>query len=250
MVLNLSDKLKLQPKSKIGIVFSVAVLMIYKIWKFFILQLVSNGTANTHYTFEQYSFTAYRILATVAGLLFLKAAYKNFKSEFRIGNGRIFLINIFFLLPLFLNFHLFLLIFNFNWLRFRDEMFFNLFVATFEEILFRGIFLVALTQYYKPFQAILISAIFFAFWHIDVYQNFSSLAFIFLWGLYAAMCFQFGASLLSLILFHFLWDQIVFGLFWGGGVEVAAQTIDILSSAMFVIAALYFNYQSKKEVAI
>jgi membrane protease YdiL (CAAX protease family) len=149
------------------------------------------------------------------GLLIIKKYFKKFKQEFKIGNFNIFILNAVFLVAYFFSRYL-LQNFKFYISSFKLEIFFNFFTGTFEEIFFRGIILVGIAQYLKPVPSILLSAFLFAIWHYDVVNYPFEYFHLFAWGVYAGFCYLYGSSLLSLSLFHFLWDQIYFGLDWGG----------------------------------
>ena len=189
----------------------MAGIVLYKIWKKLSMALPLFGTDDL-YIFSQSAFTIYRIFATILGLFLIKKYYSNYKKEFQFDNFLIF--NLFIVLPIY--FFTRYLIFNFKFSIniFLTEIPFNFFTGTFEEIFFRALIMIGLLKFMKPIWAILTSALIFSLWHYDVILYWPDYFLIFLWGVYAGLCYQRGASLLSLSLFHFLWDQVFFGFYW------------------------------------
>ena len=128
--------------------------------------------------------------------------------------------------------------FSFNWVHFIFELFFNLTTGTFEEVFFRGLILIGLSQYLKPFQSIILTSAIFSLWHYDVVSHPIEYLNIFIWSLYAGYCFLNGASLLSLALFHFFWDQIIFGFYWDNVLDISPYLTSLLIIIFILISYL------------
>lgn len=210
----LNSKLSSNSK-KISILgFGLIVVIIYKIWKHLVLGFSANHLEFSGYYFEQIYFNVFRISASILGVVLIKKNYKDFKACWTIGNKKIFICNIFFIIPLYFISRYAMFDFSFKLINFSLELFFNFFTGTFEEIFFRGIILVGISQYLKPGKSILLTSVIFALWHYDVVFHPVYFLSIFIWSMFAGICFLNGASLLSLIIFHFLWDQVYFGFGW------------------------------------
>ncbi len=206
---------KLQHKGPQVLIYGFLLIAIYKVWKtaaysWFIQSLESD----IQYASFELAKTIYRIAATIAGVLILRKYFSQYKREIFKDNVKITCFSLLIILPLVFISRTWMFDFSFFPKSFIRELFFNFFTGTFEEIAFRGLILVGLAQYLNPLLSVFLSSVIFSLWHYDVIEHYSSYFFIFTWGFYAGLSYLRGNSLFSLIIFHFLWDQIFFGLNW------------------------------------
>ena len=252
----LSSKLKVDANAKHLIILCLVVIILYKFWKSFIVGFHdASSSLETYYYFDQTGFSFYRALATAVGLFLIQKNYVNFKSEFLIGHKKIVLLNIFSLV-LFFGLNLtFSSGFTFRISHFTKELLFNFLTGSFEEIIFRGILLVVFARYFRPMKSIFISSLLFSLWHYDVVSSGFNYVTIFLWSCVTGLSFCLGVSLLSLIIVHFLWDQIHFGFYWdtmpGLLSNVHAFLLCLMSIVFFIFLYMSFyldnNYETQKK---
>lgn len=252
----LSSKLKEEANAKHLLILGLIVIILYKVWKNFIIGFHdSSSSLGVYYYFDQTGFSVYRALASALGLFLIQKNYVNFKAEFLIGHKKIALLNIFSLV-LFLGLNLtFKGGFIFRISHFSKELFFNFLTGSFEEIIFRGILLVVFARYFRPMKSIFISSLLFSLWHYDVVSSGFEYVIIFLWSCVTGLSYYVGASLLSLIIVHFLWDQIHFGFYWdtmpGLISSVYAFLLCLMSIVFFIFLYMSFyldnNYLNQKK---
>ena len=192
-----------------GILMSVT----YKIGKYLLWSEFKIDPTDDYYEWQFYC-TVYRILGAVFGFMLIRWAYSNFEREIKLGNPTLFTINLLLIIPLLfvLRAHYFdytIVPIHFYW-----ELFFNSFTGLFEEAAFRGMLFAGLAYFTGISRAAFISSFIFSIWHLDTTTNINSLLIIFILGMFDSYSYYLGASLMSLSLFHFLWDQVVLGIDW------------------------------------
>jgi len=204
-------------KNKIALlVIAIILFVVYKLWKFFFIERFMGVLPYEHYYGHQFLLTIYRVIATIIGSLIFFKFYHNPKSQLKINIHNKYLwifsahlVTLFCLRFLFNDFS-FLSIKSFLF-----EIFFNLFTGSWEELIFKGMLLIGLYKITnKKYLSIIICAIVFSLWHYDVVFHNLKFISIFTWALFSSICFFNGASLLLLIIYHFVWDQICFGFLW------------------------------------
>ena len=99
---------------------------------------------------------------------------------------------------------------------FLYEIFFNIFVGFFEEIIFRGLIFLGLYRWLGFWRASLITSFLFALWHLDVISDKLDYIYLFTFSIVFCLAMAKGVSLLILSIVHFLIDQIHYGLIWKG----------------------------------
>ncbi|MFA6239042.1 MAG: CPBP family intramembrane glutamic endopeptidase [Bacteriovorax sp.] len=245
-----NTKLKSYSENPSILLYGFLGIVLYKCWKYFINIALIEGAQATkwRYIVEQSSHSGFRFLATFLGLIFMQKHYKEFVSEFFIGKKEIFFFNILLIIPVYFLARYLTFGYSFDGGIFFFEFFFNMSVGAFEEIFFRGIILVGLSQYFKPMASIVLSSLLFSLWHFDVVSTYVNYIDIFVWSIYASLCFMYGASLLSLILFHYLWDLVFFGFGWDNyykipDYQIVMSVIALISFATFCL----FRNDLRKE---
>lgn len=236
----LNSKLESYIPNKSLLIYGLLGVILYKIWKFLIIHLIPFPNPTLRYYLEQTFFTLYRLFISIGGAYLLSKYFVNFKNEWKIGGDRYFKTNFFILIPLWFFIHIFLLGFTPDQTQFIWELFFNIFTGSFEEIFFRGLILVGFSQYISPRKSLILSSLLFSIWHFDVFSNPADYLASFLFGMYLGLCYLHGTTLLSLILVHFLWDQVVFGFNWGkfSGLDTAGTNNLIIMVDIFLICSL------------
>jgi len=225
-----TSKLNYFSTNHLVLIYGILGISLYKVWKYIVSHFfIQDGSSFTYYE-EQIFFTLYRMIASLVGIFLLKKFFRTFKDEWFFGEKKYYISNLFIIIPLWFLMHYQVNNFSFRPFHFTGELFFNFFTGTFEEIFFRGLILVGLSQYFAPLKSTIIASALFSIWHYDVTHLAGDFINIFLFGVYAGLCYLNGASLFSLILFHFLWDQVVFGFGWksisGGSSDLIIQFID------------------------
>ncbi len=217
------------------LIYGILLMATYKIWKYVVFNFfIQYQDEDTHYYLTQACYTLYRIFATVVGMFIMIKYYQNFKMKFFKDNFKITAINLFLILPIFFFAHWLSFDVSFYLARFLKEVFFNVFTGSFEEIVFRGLILVGLAQYFKPMTSIFLSSLLFSLWHYDVINDPIAYVGLFFWSFYAGLCYLRGASLASLILFHFLWDQIFFGFNWSSTIELSDNVLTLIHTVILI----------------
>lgn len=230
-----------QDSSKL-LILGIAGIILYKVWKKVSMAFPLIETDN-FYLYSQSLNTVYRILATVIGFIFIKKYFCDYKRELRLD--RFLLINALLVIPLYFLSRYMLFSFGFKFNSFLIEIPFNFFTGTFEEILFRAFIMIGLMRFMKPIWAILLSSLLFSLWHYDVVGYWPEYILIFLWGVYAGLSYLWGASLLSLCLFHFLWDQVFFGFSWEFPQGVSSEklmAIEALAEMVLLVLLITIGY--------
>jgi membrane protease YdiL (CAAX protease family) len=119
--------------------------------------------------------------------------------------------------------------------QFSWELPINLFTGISEEFVFRGMIFIGLWKFLGRWKALLISSFYFAIWHYDVTQDLLGLTAIFFAGCFFSLAFSSGASLLTLSIFHFVYDQIHFGLIWTRNESIAYDVSITLAHCLLAI---------------
>lgn len=245
----LNLKLKNNHADKNILFLGILGIVIYKIWKYVVSLFLPYGESSFNYYAEQSLYTFYRIIATLIGAFLLGKFYKEIKSELGFGAKKYYLANFLVLIPFWFLIHYLFVDSKFYLSSFKFELVFNLFTGSFEEIFFRGLILVGLSQYFNKFKSILMSSLIFTIWHYDVVNYQLDYLAIFIFSIYFGLCYLNGSSLLSLVLIHFLWDQVVFGFYWGRiGNLNDYQTSNIILIADIILTSSFTFYFFRKQL--
>ena len=247
LVNKFENKLKASANEWIIVSSGILLIVIYKFWKITIHKYSYLNSYGNDYQFNQICLSFYRIVASIAGVFLISKYFKNNSFEFQLGNMRILFLNIFVFIPCLWLSRYFLFGLSFSINNFIFEAIINFFVGSFEEIAFRGLILIGLSRLLSPLKSILLSSLIFALWHYDVVPNSWEYIFIFLWGTYAALCIYRGASLLSLILFHYLWDLVMFGCGFENVNNIPYPLINGVDAALNILFILILFHKSFAE---
>lgn len=211
--LNNSVQFKSDHHARALIFSSICIVLIYKLWKFFLRAVLYVDPVNDYYAWEFYS-TLYRVFGVGLGIWLIRWGYTNYSDQFGVGSRTLSAINILIIIPLYFLFRTCYFDFSIQMQPFLYEIFFNFFTGAFEELMFRGLLFASLVYFWGIARAAILSSFIFSIWHLDVTTQISSLIFIFIFGMFLSYCYHLGASLLSLSIFHFLWDQVRYGVSW------------------------------------
>ena len=222
------------------------IVLTYKLWKYFLRRGID--PIIDYYAYEAGA-TCFRVLGTLMGLFLIRWAYTKPRAQLKIGNHLIGFVNILIIIPLFFLFRSQYFVFALNTWHFGIELFFNFFVGTFEELMFRGALFASLFYFLGVARAALLSSLIFSLWHLDVTTDVSSLFFMFLYGVFDCYCYYLGATLLSLSIFHFLWDQVRYGIQWQGYFESneVTQMMGLYSLVAVIIILLITKKLEKRS---
>jgi membrane protease YdiL (CAAX protease family) len=244
------DKIQNKESAWKPLLIGLTVVILYKFWKKLSLKFLS-GNSDSLYIHSQMAYTFFRAAAAIFGITVLKKYYYNYKVELSLDKFLLF--NFIIILPAYFFIRLALFKFGFDQKAFSTELPFNFFTGAFEEIFFRGLIFIGLAHYMKTYWAMILSAILFSLWHFDVIFYWPEYIIIFCWGFYAAICFANGASLFSLTLFHFVWDQIFFGINWefisDNSAARAIELSAILQICLLIFGSIFvfFKFRQKKR---
>ncbi len=223
------------------LIFVTATILFYKLYKRYILSIGYDLECDDYcaYLFDQKMFTVYRAILGLSGLFL---AYKCKLLVTKINNLSFTLVSYFLLLPYLFFSTLYFSSVSFMPNEFFNDLFFNLFTGIYEEVFFRILLFGILRRHLSVLKSAIISSLVFSFWHLDVSSGPMFLFFVFSFGMYAALAMTKKVSGIELIMFHFVWDQVMFGLTWSGlTTEVSEMFHLVLSVVVWVAAAILFK---------
>jgi len=194
-----------------GVFFTLA----YKGFKFYLRESIGLDPSEDYQLYEGLS-TGFRFLNSCVGVGFCIWYFRTPRKLFAVDWNKLGLMAALFPLTFFILKLRFFGLPVFELRRFFLEIPINLFTGISEEFVFRGMILFGLMHYMGKWKAIIFSSLYFMLWHYDVVQLPLPLFAIFLASVFFCVVFVKGASLLTLSIVHFLYDQIHYGLGWEG----------------------------------
>lgn len=232
-------------QARLSIVLSLGILILYKVFKWYLRSGVGLDPYRDYLTFETYN-TCFRAFGAIVCILFCYFVYKKREALYELINKKIIS---------FLSFYIFLFILakilfheykGINLKSFHIELYFNIFTGLFEEFAFRGMLFSGLCYFLDFKKSAIISSIIFSLWHYDVYNYIYPFIALFTTSLLFSFLFHYRASLLLLSFFHFLQDQIHFGVSWKTThLTYTPQSIYLITMNLVLIFALFYMHKNE-----
>lgn len=223
-----------------GIAMATIILLLYKLYKYIVKVLVLKDQFSEDNVLLQLAYTPYRAFASIFGFYLCMKVYKKLRSYTKKENLIFYSFHSVFLAALFLIY----------FITSKDmlidpgllfESGINLFVGFFEEYMFRGLIFGSLCFIFGFRVSIVTTSVFFALWHMDVSADPFYMVSLFIASFLFCYAYKVGFSLVSLAIFHWLYDVIVFGFNWVG----ESPLISVYTTTLCLVGLIALMFLSK-----
>ncbi|MCX6118680.1 MAG: CPBP family intramembrane metalloprotease [Proteobacteria bacterium] len=226
----------------VGLVCAIGIALLYKLNNFSISSLLNFdfGSQYLNYEFDR---TLLRFLNSLLAVGVFFIVTRDSKRSLWSSNKQILWILVLYMLIFGMLKIVFLGVPEFlSTMDFMFELYFNFFTGISEEFIFRGLLFGGLCWFFSPLKSIFFSSALFSLFHLRPSANISDYIFWFVAGLSLCAFFARGGGLVILCVFHFLWDQLHYGLRWPDANGFSYITALILLDVLFFLW-VYYRYK-------